>query len=86
MVFATPTIKGATISNGRICWHLDVAKGHSMHTFKFPAKIDSNFLGGSLENVVVATAGNAPKVSAHAPVNTAHVGGRVNRKKSPVTG
>ena len=86
MVFATPTIKGATISNGRVCWHLDLAKAHSTHTFKVPAKVDSNFLGGSLENVVVATAGNAPKVSAHAPVNTAHVGGRVNRKKSPVTG
>jgi uncharacterized repeat protein (TIGR01451 family) len=86
MVFATPTIKGATISNGRVCWHLDVAKAHSTHTFKFPAKVDSNFLGGSFENVSVATAGNAPKVSAHAPVNVAHVGGRVNRKKSHVTG
>jgi len=86
MVFATPTIKGATISNGRVCWHLDLAKAHSTHTFKVPAKVDSNFLGGSLENVVVATAGNAPKVSAHAPVNVAHVGGRLNRKQSPVTG
>jgi uncharacterized repeat protein (TIGR01451 family) len=86
MVFATPTVRGATISNGRVCWHLDVAKAHSTHTFKFPAKIDSNFLGGSLENVSVATAGNAPKVSAHAPVNVAHVGGRVNRKQSHVTG
>jgi uncharacterized repeat protein (TIGR01451 family) len=86
MVFATPTVKGATISNGRVCWHLDLAKAHSTHTFKFPAKIDSNFLGGSLENVSVATAGNAPKVSAHAPVNVAHVGGRVNRKQSHVTG
>ena len=83
---ATPTIKGATISNGRVCWHLDVAKAHSTHTFKFHAKVDSNFLGGSFENVSVATAGNAPKVSARAPVNVAHVGGRVNRKKSPVTG
>ena len=73
MVFATPTIKGATISNGRVCWHLDLAKAHSTHTFKVPAKVDSNFLGGSLENVVVGTAGNAPKATDTATVNVAHV-------------
>ena len=38
MVFATPTIKGATISNGRACWHLDVAKAHSTHTSSSPPR------------------------------------------------
>ncbi|MDP9260173.1 MAG: DUF11 domain-containing protein [Actinomycetota bacterium] len=84
MVFATPSITGATISNGRVCWHLDVAKAQSTHEFKFTAKVDSDFKGASLKNVVVATAGNAPKVSANAHVDVAHVQGVT--KKSPVTG
>jgi uncharacterized repeat protein (TIGR01451 family) len=84
MVFATPSIAGATISNGRVCWHLDVAKAQSTHEFKFTAKVDSDFKGASLKNVVVATAGNAPKVSANAHVDVAHVQGVT--KKSHVTG
>ena len=85
MVFASQSIKGATISNGRVCWHLDVAKAGSTHQFRFTAKVDSDFQGATLKNVVVARAGNAPKVSANASVDVAHVQGVVSNP-SAVTG
>ena len=85
MVFATPSIDGATISNGRVCWHLDLARAQSTHQFTFTTKVDSNFQGASLKNVVVARAGNAPKVSGNAAIDIAHVRG-VTSRKSNVTG
>jgi uncharacterized repeat protein (TIGR01451 family) len=85
MVFASPSIKGATISNGRVCWHLNVAKAGSTHQFRFTAKVDSDFQGATLKNVVIARAGNAPKVSANASVDVAHVQGVVSNP-SAVTG
>jgi uncharacterized repeat protein (TIGR01451 family) len=85
MVFASPSIKGATISNGRVCWHLNVAKAGSTHQFRFTAKVDSDFQGAALKNVVIARAGNAPKVSANASVDVAHVQGAVSNP-SAVTG
>jgi uncharacterized repeat protein (TIGR01451 family) len=75
MVFATPSVKDATISGGRVCWHIDVAKAGSTRQFTFTAKVDSDFKGAKLKNVVIAKAGNAPKVSASAGVNVAHVRG-----------
>ena len=77
---------GATFSNGRACWHLAVAKAGSTTSFKITASVDKDFAGGSLENVVAATAGNAPKVSANATVDVAHTLGVTSRKKSAVTG
>ena len=59
---------GATFSNGRACWHLNLAKAGSSRTFKITAKVDSDATAGAVENVVVATAGNAGKVTARAPV------------------
>jgi uncharacterized repeat protein (TIGR01451 family) len=85
MVFVS--VPGATLSNGRACWHLDVAKAQSTHEFTITAKVDKDFLGGSLKNVVVGTAGNAPKVSANATVDVAHVQGEISKNpKSVVTG
>ncbi|HET6174232.1 MAG TPA: DUF11 domain-containing protein [Gaiellales bacterium] len=87
MVVATRSLKGGgALSNGRVCWHLDLAKAQSTHEFTFKAKVDKDFQGGSLKNVVVATSGNAPKVSANATVDVAHVGGKLSRQKSRVTG
>ena len=77
---------GATFSNGRACWHLAVAKAGSTTSFKITASVDKDFAGGSLKNVVTATAGNAPKVSANATVDVAHTLGVTSRKKSAVTG
>jgi uncharacterized repeat protein (TIGR01451 family) len=85
MVFATPSIPGATISNGRVCWHLDVARARSTHRYTFTTRVDSDFLGASLRNVVVARAGNAPKASSKAAIDLAHVRG-VTSRQSPVTG
>ena len=50
--------------------------------FRIVAKVDKGFQGGSLKNVVVATAGNAPKVSANASVDVAHAQGGVNKKST----
>ena len=63
-------------------------QGRARHTeFKITAKVDKDFPGGSLKNVVVATAGNAPKVSANATVDVAHVQGKVNKSaRGGVTG
>jgi uncharacterized repeat protein (TIGR01451 family) len=71
----------ATFSNGRACWHLALAKAGSTTKFTITAKVDKDFAGGSLENVVVATAGNAPKASARATVDVAHVGGLTSKQR-----
>ncbi len=59
---------GATFSKGRACWHLDIAKAGSTTTFTITAKVDVTAKPGVVKNVVVATADNAGKKSAHAPV------------------
>ena len=86
MVFATPTVKGATISNGRACWHLDLAKaGIRPIRSSSPPRSTATSWAARSRTSWSRPAGNAPKVSAHAPVNVAHVGGRVNRKQSPAS-
>jgi uncharacterized repeat protein (TIGR01451 family) len=77
----------ATFSNGRACWHLAVAKAHSSREFTITASVDKNFAGATLENVVVATAGNAGRASAKATVDVGHTQGATSRKKrAGVTG
>ena len=77
----------ATFSNGRACWHLAVAKAHSSHEFTITASVDKSFAGATLKNVVVATAGNAGRVSANATVDVGHAQGATSRKKrAGVTG
>jgi uncharacterized repeat protein (TIGR01451 family) len=86
MVFVK-VLDGGTFSNGRTCWHLDIAKPGSTHTFRIIARVDKGFPGASLMNVVVAKAGNAPKVSANAPVSTPHTKGELSgNPPSVVTG
>ena len=79
MVFVSAP--GATFSNGRACWHLALAKAGSTTEFTITAKVDKDFAGGSLENVVVGTAGNAPKVTDTATVDVAHVAGKLSRAR-----
>jgi uncharacterized repeat protein (TIGR01451 family) len=76
---------GATFSKGRACWHLAVAKAGSTHQFTITAKVDSDAKEGVVKNVVVATAGNAGKVTARAPVNVTPAHG-VKGRTSAVTG
>ena len=83
LVFDSAT--GATFSKGRACWHLDLAKAGSTTSFKITAKVEGNATPGVVKNIVVATADNAGRVSARAPVKVkpSHgVAGRV----SAVTG
>ena len=77
----------ATFSNGRACWHLALVKAGSTTEFTITAKVDKDFAGGSLKNIVVGKAGNAPKVFANATVDVAHVLGKVNKSaRGGVTG
>ena len=59
---------GATFSKGRACWHIALAKAGSTTTFKITAKVDNDAKPGVVKNIVVATADNAGKVTARAPV------------------
>ena len=77
---------GATFSQGRACWHLALAKAGSTRTFKITATVDSDAKAGVVTNVVVATAGNAGKVTARAPVTVAPARGGVKGRVSRVTG
>jgi uncharacterized repeat protein (TIGR01451 family) len=77
----------ATFSNGRACWHLAVAKAHSSHAFTITAAVDKDFAGATLENVVVATAANAGRVSDSASVEVGHsLGATSGKKHAGVTG
>ncbi len=77
---------GATFSKGRACWHLNVAKAGSTRTFTITARIDTDAAEGVVRNVVVATAGNAPRVSARAPVTVTPGRSGVQGRLSAVTG
>ena len=77
---------GATFSKGRACWHLDVAKAGSTTTFRITAKVDADARSGVVKNVVVATAGNAGRVSARAPVTVTPGRSGVQGRVSAVTG
>ena len=77
---------GATFSKGRACWHLDVAKAGSTTAFKITAKVDADARSGVVKNVVVATAGNAGKVTARAPVTVTPGRSGVQGRVSAVTG
>ena len=77
---------GATFSKGRACWHLALVKAGSSKTFKITAKVDTNAKAGVVKNVVVATADNAGKVTARAPVKVTPSRGGVQGRVSAVTG
>jgi uncharacterized repeat protein (TIGR01451 family) len=77
---------GATFSKGRACWHLDVAKAGSTTTFTITAKVDADAKAGIVKNVVVATAGNAGRVSARTPVTVNPGRSGVKGRVSAVTG
>jgi uncharacterized repeat protein (TIGR01451 family) len=59
---------GATFSKGRACWHLNVAKARSATLFTITAKVDLDATPGTLVNIAVARAVNAPKASGKAPL------------------
>jgi uncharacterized repeat protein (TIGR01451 family) len=67
MAFVSAT--GATFSKGRACWHLAVAKAGSTRRFTITATVDKDTPAGVIKNIAVATANNAGKVTARAPVN-----------------
>jgi uncharacterized repeat protein (TIGR01451 family) len=77
---------GAAFSQGRACWHLALAKAGSTTTFRISAKVDNDAKAGVVTNVVVATAGNAGKVTARAPVTVAPATSGVRGRVSLVTG
>ena len=77
---------GATFSNGRACWHVNLARAGSTRQFKITAKVDGDATAGVVENIVVATAGNAGKVTARAPVTITPARGGVKGRVSAVTG
>jgi uncharacterized repeat protein (TIGR01451 family) len=68
LTFVSTTPTAVIGTNGKACWHLAVAKAGSTTRFKITAKVDLDTQPGVIKNVVVATAGNAPKVSARATV------------------
>ena len=76
---------GASFSQGRACWHVALAKAGSARTFKITASVDGDAKAGVISNVVVATAGNAGKVTARAQVKVAPQSG-VKGRVSLVTG
>jgi uncharacterized repeat protein (TIGR01451 family) len=59
---------GSTFSKGRACWHLDLVKAGATKRFRITATVDADTPAGVIRNVVVATAGNAGRVTARAPV------------------
>ena len=75
---------GATFSKGRACWHLALAKAGSTTSVQDHGQGRHDAKAGVVKNVVVATAGNAGKVTARAPVKVAPAwggaGGRVSRR------
>jgi uncharacterized repeat protein (TIGR01451 family) len=77
---------GATFSKGRACWHLAVAKAGSTTEFTIKAKVDADAKAGVVKNVVVATADNARKVTARAPVKVKPSRSGVKGRVSAVTG
>jgi uncharacterized repeat protein (TIGR01451 family) len=60
---------GATFSKGRACWHLTVGKAGSTRRFTITVTVDKDTKASLIKNIVVATASNAGKVTARAPVN-----------------
>jgi uncharacterized repeat protein (TIGR01451 family) len=77
---------GATFSKGRACWHIALAKAGSTTTFKITATVDADAKAGTVKNIVVATAGNAGKVTARAPVKVTPGRSGVKGRVSAVTG
>ena len=78
---------GATFSKGRACWHLAVAKARSATIFTITAKVDTDAAPGTITNVAVGTADNAPASSGRAPVKvTAGRHGVKGVKSGSVTG
>ncbi len=76
---------GATFSQGRACWHLAVAKAHSATIFTITARVDTDAAPGSITNVAMGRADNAPASSGRAPVKVI-AGHGVKGVTSRVTG